>query len=132
MSKILFSFEKFELYQRSLEFTNNMYLITKKLPINEQFGLSSQLRRAAMSVSLNLAEGFGYFHAKEKNRFFRIAKGSVFECIPGLTLSLKQKYIDRDDFDKMYQECFELSKMISGLMKYIGNKKKIDSQFKKI
>jgi len=124
MFKKLFNFEKLELYQRSLEFINNMYVITKKLPIDERFGLSSQLRRAAMSISLNLAEGFSNFYKKDKNRFFRIAKGSVYECIPGLTISLKQKYINQEEFEKMYQECYELSRRISGLIKYIEKKLK--------
>ena len=119
MSKILFNFEKLELYQRSIEFINNMYVITKKMPIEERFGLCNQLRRAAMSISLNLAEGFSNHYKKDKNRFFRIAKGSVFECIPGLTILFKQRYIDKEDFDSMYHECYEISRRISGLIKYI-------------
>ena len=119
MSKILFNFEKLELYQRSLNFIDNMYIVTKKLPNDERFGLFSQLRRAAMSVSLNLAEGFSNYYKKDKNRFFRIAKGSVYECIPGLTISLNQKYINQEEFEKMYHECYELSRRISGLIKYV-------------
>jgi len=117
--KILFNFEKLELYQRSLEFVNNMYNIIKKIPKDERFELSSQLNRAALSISLNLAEGFSNHYKKDKNRFFRIARGSVFECIPGLTISLRRKYIDNEDFQAMYQECYELSRRISGLIKYI-------------
>jgi len=119
MSKLLFNFEKLELYQRSLEFINDIYNITKKLPKDERFGLSSQLRRAAMSVSLNLAEGFSNYYKKDKNRFFRIAKGSVYECIPGFTISLKQKYIEQKDFEIIYNQCYELSRRISGLIQYI-------------
>jgi four helix bundle protein len=122
MSEILFNFEKLELYQRSLEFTNNMYNITTKYPNDERFGLSNQLRRAAMSISLNLAEGFSNYYKKDKNRYFRIAKGSVQECIPALTISLRQKYIDQNEFNIMYSECYELSRRISGLIKYIEKK----------
>jgi four helix bundle protein len=98
-----------------------MYDITKNFPENEYYGLFSQLRRAAMSVSLNLAEGFSGYYKDEKNRYFRIAKRSVQECVPALKVSLKQNYIDKKEFDLMYKECYELSRKISGLIKYVDN-----------
>jgi four helix bundle protein len=122
MKNYLFNFEKLELYQRSLDFTNEMFKITKKFPNEEIFGLSNQLRRAAMSIPLNLAEGFNNYYKKEKKRYFRIAKGSVHECVPGLTISNKQNYINRKEFDDLYKECFELSRRISGLIKHVENR----------
>ncbi len=122
MSEQQFIFEKFDVYQKSIDFTNGMYNLTKKYPKSEQFGLISQLRRASMSISFNLAEGFCNHYKNEKLHYYRIAKGSVHECIPGLKLSELQKFIDNKERKKMYDECFELSRMISGLIKSVENR----------
>ena len=114
-----FTFEKYDLYQRSVKFANSTYNLTKKFPKSERFGLSSQLRRASMSVSFNLAEGFCNHYKKEKIHFYRIAKGSIHECVPGLTLSVIQEFINDTEYKEMYSECFDLSRMISGLIKTI-------------
>jgi len=76
MGELLFKFEKFEVYQRALNFTNIIYNITREFPYTEQFGLCSQLRRSAISISLNLAEGFGKYHKKDKKCFYQIARSS--------------------------------------------------------
>jgi four helix bundle protein len=117
-----FTFEKYDLYQRSVKFANSIYNITKKFPKSEQFGLCSQLKRASMSLSFNLAEGFCNHYKKEKIHYYRIAKGSIHECIPGLTLALTQEFINSEEYKKLYNECFNLSRMISGLIKTIENR----------
>ena len=119
-----FNFEKFDLYQRSVKFADSIYNLTKKFPESEKYGLSSQLRRASLSVSLNLAEGFCNHYKKEKIHFYRIAKGSIHESIPGLTLSLMQEFINNEEYREMYNECFNLSRMISGLIRTIENQVK--------
>ena len=96
-----------------------VYKLTEKYPKSERTGLSSQLRRASISVSFNLAEGFCNHYKKEKIHFYRIAKGSIHECIPGLKLSEMQAFINNREYKEMYDECFELSRMISGLIKSI-------------
>jgi four helix bundle protein len=118
-----FNFEKYDLYQRSLIFSNKMFNLTKKFPNSEQFGLSMQLKRAAMSISLNLAEGFNNQYKKDKIRYYRIARGSMHECVPGLTISYWQNFIDEKEYRNMYDESFELSRMVSGLIKSIKNRK---------
>jgi four helix bundle protein len=94
MKKLLFEFEKFEVYQRALEFAYRIYKLTEEFPQTELFGLNSQLRRSAISVSLNIAEGFSKYHKKDKKRYYQIARGSVHECIPALTISSNQNYIE--------------------------------------
>jgi four helix bundle protein len=123
MEKVLFEFEKFELYKKSLEFSNKMYILTKDFPIDERFGLKSQLNRAASSISLNLAEGFSNYYKKDKNKYFRIARGSVHECIPALSISKRQNFINENEHKKMYIECYNISKMISGLIKAVNKRK---------
>ena len=99
-----------------------VYTTYKKYPKSEQFGLISQLRRASLSISFNLAEGFCNHYKNEKIHFYRIAKGSIHECIPGLTISKLQKLINNDEYEELYNELAELSRMTSGLIKNIGNR----------
>jgi four helix bundle protein len=99
-----------------------MYDLTGKYPKPERYGLSSQLQRSATSVANNLAEGFSRYSKKEKTRFYKIAKGSAYECIPALTISYRHKYIEKDDFDEMYQECFEISRRIAGIINSVNNR----------
>jgi four helix bundle protein len=114
-----FDFEKFNLYQRATNFANEVYNVTKKFPKSEQFGLCAQLRRASLSIPLNIAEGFGKYHKNEKIQYYRTARASIHECIPGLSISLKQNFISQKIHEEMYNECYELSRMISGLINSI-------------
>jgi four helix bundle protein len=123
MTEALFYFERFELYQRAKTFTNKVYELTDDFQQIEHFGLVTQMRRASSSVLLNLAEGFGRYHKKDKMKYYRTARGSVFECVAGLQLSSERNYITKKDYQEMYQECFELSRRISGLLNKIGNRK---------
>ena len=117
-----FEFEKLEIYQKAMEFINKIYEETKNFPKTEQFGLTSQLRRAAVSISLNIAEGYGRYHKKEKIQFYRMARASVHECIPALSVSLKQGYLEKKEYEKMYGDCHELSRMIAGLSNAVGRR----------
>jgi four helix bundle protein len=123
MEQELFEFEKFDVYQRSVEFANKMFSLTKKFPETERYGLSSQLNRAASSISLNIAEGFSNFYKKDKNKYFRIARGSTYECVPALLISKKQSYIDDQVHEELYNDCFEISRMISGLIRAVNKRK---------
>ena len=118
----LFTFEKYEIYQRALDFANDMYDIVEGYPDTEKFCLVDQLKRASVSISNNLAEGFGKYSKKDKQKFYRIARSSVLECVPALTISKRRKYVKLTDYKKMRQECHELSRRISGLIKAIENR----------
>jgi four helix bundle protein len=120
MLKNKFEFEKLEVYQRSIDFYLEINRITQEFPDIEKFGLVSQIRRAAHSVPSNIAEGYGRYHTKDKIKYYRIARASVYECIPTLKISYILKYIDLENHDKLYTECLILSKMISGLIKSIS------------
>ncbi len=114
--KANFDFEKLEVYQRAVDFANIVYEVTKNFPKNEQFGIVSQLRRASLSISLNIAEGTGRYNNPERRQFYRMARASIHECVPLLELSFRQDYIDLKQHEKLKQECVELSKMVSGLI----------------
>jgi len=91
------SFRDVEAWQRAHEFVLGVYRLTDDFPRNEQFGLTSQLRRAAMSVPANIAEGFTRQSDAEKLRFLEIARGSLEECRYYLILSRDLRYPDPSD-----------------------------------
>jgi four helix bundle protein len=87
-----FNFEKLDVYEKSIDFVNQVYLATKNYPKEEMFGLTNQFRRAAVSISLNIAEGSAKTK-KDFNRFVDMARGSVFECVAILQISERLSYI---------------------------------------
>jgi four helix bundle protein len=109
-----FGFEKLEVYQKAVEFVNEVYILTRTFPKDEQFGLTSQLRRAAVSISLNIAEGSAR-SKKDFSRFIDIARGSIFECVTILKISAKQQYVGKSSFDVLMEKLTDISKMLSGL-----------------
>lgn len=111
-----FDFEKLEVYQKAVDFAEKLYTVTSKFPRYEQFGVVSQLRRAALSISLNIAEGVGRYHDNERRQFYRMARASIRECIPLLEISRRQRYLAEEESSKYYQDCHGLARMISGLI----------------
>lgn len=111
-----FDFERLDVYQKAVSFADDVYTLTLGFPKTELFGTVSQLRRAALSISLNIAEGAGRSHIKERRQFYRNARASIQECVPILDISLRQNYISECEQRQLYGKCIELAKMISGLI----------------
>ena len=109
------SYQDLVVWQKSMDLVGMAYKIVVKLPINEQYGLSSQIRRAAGSVSANIAEGFGRWHAGEFIRFLLIANGSVKELETHLLIAVRLRLIRTDDIEASMQMAKEISKMIFAL-----------------
>jgi four helix bundle protein len=117
MHPVEFDFEKLDVYQKAVNFAEGLYAVTGKFPSHELFGVVSQLRRAALSISLNIAEGAGRYHSTERRQFYRVARSSVNECVALLEISRRQRYLSEERFSQYYQDCHELARMISGLIK---------------
>ena len=113
-----FNFEDLDVYSKAIDFVSGIYSLTKTFPKDEMFGLTGQLRRAAVSIPANIAEGPAR-SKKEFGRFIDIARGSVFECVTLLQISLKQRYVDGNKFIDLTNELTDLSKMLSGLKRSI-------------
>ena len=103
-------------WQKAHGFTKLVYRITKKFPPEEQFGLTSQLRRAASSVSANIAEGYGRYHFKDKLRFYYQARGSNTECQNHLILAHDLSFTSDDEHTVLKIAVFESYKVLCGLI----------------
>ncbi|UCH90175.1 MAG: four helix bundle protein [Thermoplasmata archaeon] len=118
-----FEFEKLEVYQKAIKFAFKIYRISDHFPKSEGYGLTGQLKRSTTSIALNIAEGYGRYYKKGKIQFYTFARSSGYECIPILTIALHQNYIDKKDYDELYNECYTLCKMISALINSIKKRK---------
>jgi len=114
-----FSFEKLNVYNKANEFLNDIYLLTRSFSRDEMFGLTSQLRRAAVSISVNIAEGSARTK-KDFNRFIDMARGSIFECVTILRIALEQEYLNQKKYMDLEDKLTSLSKMLSGLKRSIS------------
>lgn len=112
-----FRFEKLTVWQDARLFTNKIYQLTKDFPSNEKFGLTNQLRRAALSICLNIAEGSDRKSDAEFKRFLRMAISSCEEVVTALYIALDQKYIDKKNFDIIYEDANRLVAKINALVK---------------
>lgn len=111
----LFYFRKLDVYQNAKELTKYIYQLLKKFPAKERFALSSQIRRAATSIPINIAEGFGRFSSKEKARFIEIAFGSLTEVSCELELALEQGFIEEKELKEIEKRILIIGKQLSGL-----------------
>ena len=113
MINMAFIFEKLDVYQKSVSFATKSYQLCRHI---HDRNIKDQLQRAALSIPLNIAEGNGKFTSKEKSQFFRIARGSLFECIPLLQICHNLKYIPCDNFINLYNCAQEIGMMLNGLI----------------
>ena len=113
----MFNFEKLEVWQKAIDFAALVYNETRAFPTEERFGLTNQLRRAAISISSNIAEGSSRSSRNDFARFVEIATGSVFEVVSQGFIARRQNFLDEDQFRKIYADAEELSRMLSGLRK---------------
>ncbi len=125
MEKTIKSFTDLKVWQSAFKLGLEIYKLTKSFPKEELFALTSQLRRAAVSLNSNIAEGFSRQSYKEKLQFYSIALGSLTEIQSQLLFSEKLGYITATDLSNMESSYTELSKLLHGIIKktkfYIQN-----------
>ena len=112
-----FPFEKLEVWKKSIDLATMIYKLTSSFPKTEMYGLSSQIQRAAVSVSSNIAEGSVRFSAKEQVRFYKVAFGSLMEVISQTILAKKLNYISDENFIEIRSLTEEISRMLNALSK---------------
>ncbi len=113
----VFQFEKLIAWRKAKKLTLAVYSLAAKFPQHEQYALSSQIRRAAISISSNIAEGTGRASMKEKNHFLEIAFGSLTETYCQLLIASELGYITADELNNVKPLFKETSRLISGLRK---------------
>jgi four helix bundle protein len=111
----MFNFEKLDVWQKSVALANVVYLLTKAFPSDERFGLTNQMRRAAVSISSNIAEGCSRGSKVDFRRFVEIATGSTFELVAQSRIAQSQGLLAAPEYDRLYHSALDIVRMLSGL-----------------
>jgi four helix bundle protein len=118
----MFNFEKLDVWQKAIDFADLVYSSTRTFPADERFGLTNQMRRAAVSISSNIAEGTSRISQTDFKRFVEIATGSVFEVISQAFIGHRQGFLTQEAFSSLYSAAEEVGRMLSGLRKSLSAK----------
>ena len=116
------TFEDLEVYQRAREFRRAIYPVAKELPDFERFGLASQIRRAAVSLTNNIAEGHGRFHFLDQIKFTLQARGSLEELIDDLNVCEDEFYLPKDRVSSLKEQGWRVRQLIDGYIRYLRGK----------
>lgn len=111
------SFTDLEAWKEGHRLVLLFYDVTKKFPSSEKFGLVNQIRRAAVSITSNIAEGFSRNGAREKVQFYYMALGSLTELQNQLIISRDLNFLSKEDFEKISEQSIIVSKLINGIIK---------------
>ena len=117
MEEKIKSFKDLKIWQKGIEIVSDTYILTKKFPKEELFSLTSQLRRSAISIPSNIAEGFKRFHNKEYKQFLFIALGSCAELETKIIIAKELKYINENEEAKLVEKLDHVCRMTSNLIK---------------
>ncbi len=118
---LTYSFENVLAWQKAHAFVLLTYRVTRHFPEDEKFGLTSQFRRAAVSIEANIAEGYKKLSKADKLRFFNISQGSLEECRDYHILSRDLGYLLEGEFEQLHQSIEETSKFLNSYCKAIVN-----------
>jgi len=116
-----YSFENLEVWQTSRELVNDIYQVTSTFPQDEKFGLTSQIRRASISVSSNIAEGSTRWSKKDQSRFYEIAFGSLIEVLNQLILAADLKFLQKNQLTTLRAKIDHIGRMLNALYKSTHN-----------
>ena len=116
-----YSFESVVAWQKAHTFTLLVYRLTRKFPKDEVFGLTSQFRRAAVSIEANIAEGYKKLSKADKLRFLNISEGSLAECRNYVILARDLEYVDEKQYQELFNALEETSKLLTSYCKGIIN-----------
>lgn len=124
----IYSFEGLDVYKLAREFSREISQLIKKLPNVEDYNLKNQMRRAKLSVTNNIAEGFGRFHYQENIQFSRQSRGSICELIDDFNECFDNGYIDQAYKEKIKKDAYHLIKVLNGYIASIKRQKEKTSQ----
>lgn len=116
-----FTFEKLVVYQKSVDFADQICQHTEQFTPGYGF-LVDQLNRASISIAANIAEGNGRFTKPDRNHFFAIARGSAQECVPLLELANRRKLLSAEEHSGLKADLEEIARMLAGLINGLENR----------
>ena len=122
-------YKKLDVWVKSYKMALDIYKATDSYPGSEKFGITSQTRRAAVSVSLNIAEGAGRNSKRDFNHFLSIANGSLCETETLLMMAKDLQYMNQQKFNSLIQQVEEVQKMIYGLKRFNTNHLNLNTKY---
>jgi len=117
-------FEDLKAWQLARSFRRMIYKISKDFPKEEIYCLTQQIRRAAISITSNIAEGWGRYHYQENIQFCRISRGSINEVLDHLYAAWDEKYVSEEKFKQLYEQGREVERVLNGYLGYLQRKLK--------
>jgi four helix bundle protein len=118
-----FRLDDFELYKIAREFRKRVYRLIKQLPPEEKYALAGQMRRAALSVTNNIAEGHGRWHYQENIQYCRMSRGSIDELIDDFNTCQDESYGDQAVVAQLKTDAYELIRRVNGYIAYLRKTK---------
>jgi four helix bundle protein len=115
----MFNFEKLDVWQKSISFADAIYDHTRNFPVDERFGLTNQIRRAANSIASNIAEGSARSRA-DFAKFLSYSSGSLYEVVTQSFIARRREFLSESSFNKIYVDAEEIARMLSGLRNSLG------------
>ena len=116
------TFEDLEVYKAAREFRKAMYSVNRRLPDLEKYGLGSQIRRAAVSLTNNMAEGHGRFHYPDQIRFFLHSRGSLEELVDDLNVCEDEEYLTSVEVQNLKEQAKDVLKLLNGYIRYLRSR----------
>ena len=116
------SYQDLIVWQKSMQLVKEVYALVKQLPKEEQFALSDQMRRAAVSIPSNIAEGYGRNSTNDYIRFLNIARGSKYELETQIQICVMLNYVSKENAAPALVLSEEIGRMINALVKAVGNR----------
>jgi four helix bundle protein len=116
------NYRDLQVWQRAMDVARDVYAVTQKFPKSEVFGLTSQMRRSAVSVPSNIAEGHGRGSDKSFRIFLAQARGSIFELETQIQLASDFGYVQPPAAKELMEECGEISRMVNGLLSTLNER----------
>ncbi len=117
MKRKIKTYRDLDIWTKAIELVKEIYKATEKFPKHETYGLSTQLRRSAVSIPSNVAEGFRRYHNKEYKQFLYVSLGSCAELETQVTIAKELKYIQKDEEEMLLERSDYICRMISNLLK---------------
>jgi four helix bundle protein len=117
------TFEDLEVYQAAREFRKKMYAVARQLPDFEKYALADQIRRAAVSLTNNIAEGHGRYHFADQVKFFLASRGSLQELIDDLNICDDEQYVEANKISELKGEAWRVLGLLNGYLRYLRDRK---------